>query len=520
MKKVYFLLCVVMTTLTISLFAQPGTLDTEFGAGGTVITDLGSIYDEATSMAIQPDGEIVAAGMYGNSYLVYDFALVRYNLNGSLDNSFGTGGIVTTDYNSSMDQTKSVIVQPDGKIVVAGYSIIAGDADFVVMRYNSNGTLDNTFNALGFVSANISFDDEAFAVARQNDGKIVIVGTTYVGICDEFVVIRLSSDGMIDGSFGPGGYVTTNMGGEVSVAASMAIQPDGKIIAAGYTMTSWICDFAMARYNPDGTLDNSFSSDGMLTTDLGSVNDHITSIILQPDGKIVAAGGCDDGSSHPDFALVRYLPDGTLDNSFGSSGLVITPVTPDNDWANSAMLQHDGKIVVAGETNNGTNSSSVLVRYLSNGSLDNSFGIGGIVITDMGTKQSRARGVALEPDGKIVTAGASFDMTDGDFALARYIADINHVGVLDFSEMKNSILIYPNPVQGEATLGYTLTQNEEVSICLTDMQGRILQSYLDREKQEAGTHEQTIILPERLPSGNYLLTISSLKGQMCIKIIK
>jgi len=521
MKRMKLVLTLLFFLLKAGSFAQPGTPDPEFGTNGIVITDLGSTSEVGRSLAIQPDGKIVVIGETGTGMYDYDFALVRYNTNGSFDNSFGTGGIVITDFNSTDDEARSVILQPDGKIVVAGYSYnLTGEKVFALARYNTNGTLDNTFSGDGKLTVYLNNDDEAQAVTIQNNGKIVIAGTTYDGSQQEFALLRFNTDGSTDNSFGTGGTVTTSFGGDFSVAMSLAIQPDGKIVVTGYAGNGIASDFALARYNPDGTLDNSFSSDGMLTTDFGTDYDYAYSMDIQPNGKILVAGHCYDGISSPDFALAQYNPDGSPDNSFGGNGKVITSVTPNIDEAYSIVHQPDGKIVVAGRTDDGVNSGFVLARYLPAGNLDISFGIGGIVISQIGTSFNWAYSAALDPDGKIVAAGLTMNGTDFDIAVVRYISGLNSVGVLDFSVLENSVLIYPNPVQENSTLGYTLTEREEISIRLIDMQGRVLQTYLACEKQEAGRHQQVIFLPNGLTAGNYLLTISSLKGQMCIKIMK
>jgi len=215
-----------------------------------VTTDFGGS-DYGFSVALQPDGKIVVAGYAGG-----DFALARYNSDGALDTSFGSGGKVTTDFGGSYHPDGfSVALQPDGKIVVAGYA----GGDFALARYNSDGALDTSFGSGGKVTTDFGGSDAGYSVALQPDGKIVVAG--YAGL--DFALARYNSDGALDTSFGTGGKVTTDFSGGRDVGYSVALQPDGKIVVAGYAGV----DFALARYNSDGALDTSFGSGGKVTTD-------------------------------------------------------------------------------------------------------------------------------------------------------------------------------------------------------------------------------------------------------------
>jgi uncharacterized delta-60 repeat protein len=212
-------------------------------------------------------------------------------------------------------------------------------------------------------------------------------------------------------------------------------------------------------------------------------------VSVQTDGKIISSG-CTYNGVDDDFALVRYNANGTLDNSFDGDGIVVTPLGAD-DWIFGMVLQTDGKSIVGGYTQNGVVSDFALVRYNTNGSLDTSFDSDGIVITDF-SSDDMAYGIALQPDLKIVAAGYAYNGTDEDFALARYISGLN-VGVVEFS-MDPQVLIYPNPVISSAILKYTLTDPEEISIKLLNMQGEIVQVITTNQMHEAGEHQQQILL--------------------------
>jgi len=401
-----------------------GSLDTSFDGDGKVTTAFGSASNYGYSVALQSDGKILLAG-YSYNGSNYDFAVVRYNANGSLDASFDGDGIVTTDFGSS-DYGYSIALQPDGKILVAG----CGGGDFAVARYNPNGSLDTSFDGDGKVTTPIgSSTDYGYSVALQPDGKIVVAGYSYNGSNNDVALVRYNADGSLDTSFDGDGKVTTPIGVSDDYGRSVAIQSDGKIVVAGYSYNGNDNDFALVRYNANGSLDTSFDGDGKVTTPFGSWYEYGYSVALQPDGKIVV-GGFAWGDSSYDFALARYNSNGSLDTSFDGDGKVVTPIGSSSDYGYSVTLQSDGKIVLAGETYNGSNYDFALVRYGADGSVDTSFGADGKVTTALGSADDSGRGVALQSDSKIVVAGYSYNGSDYDFALVRYQGGSPEITVL------------------------------------------------------------------------------------------
>ncbi len=406
----------------------PGGLDTTFGFTCKVTTAIGAGNDAASAVAIQSDGKIVAAG-YSYNGTDNDFALVRYNTDGSLDTSFNTNGEVTTAIGTGNDVASAVAIQSDGKIVVAGYSYNGTDNDFALVRYNTDGSLDTTFNATGKVTTAIGAgNDVAYAVAIQSDGKIVGAGYSYNGSDNDFALVRYNTDGSLDTTFNSTGEVTTAIGTGNDVAYAVAIQSDGKIVAAG---SSSFTDFALVRYNTDGSLDTTFNSTGKVATTISLSFSGASAVAIQSDGRIVAAGYSYNFSGGSDFALVRYSTDGALDTSFNTTGKVTTSFSLINDKANAIVIQSDGKIIAAGYTDNGnaynyTGSDFALARYTTDGSLDTSFNTTGKVTTSFESNfvgpgtSVYASAVAIQSDGKIVAAGYSYNGTENDFALVRY----------------------------------------------------------------------------------------------------
>jgi uncharacterized delta-60 repeat protein len=405
-------LTIVLTNLQIPAWAADGDLDTSFGGGDGIVTTLlaGTDDGESYSVVIQSDGKIVVAGYsWIDSTSRADFAVVRYNSNGTLDTSFGTSGVVTTDFGSS-SEIRSIAIQSDGKIVAAGFSA----DNFALVRYATNGTLDTSFGTSGVVTTDMGSSDGISSIAIQSDGKIVAAGFS----ANNFALVRYATNGTLDNSFGTGGVVTTNMGASDGIQ-SIALQSDNKIVAAGYSGDN----FAIARYDTTGNLDNSFDSDGKVITNLGPI-ESINSIAIQSDGKIVAAG-----YSGIDFAIARYNTNGTLDASFDTDGIVTTDIDSSDDGFNSVLLQSDGKIVAAGYTDNaGFSYLMAVARYNTDGSLDSTFNGDGIQTTAIGSSDDAATSIAIQTDGNIVVAGYSESGPNYKFALVRYLGSASSGG--------------------------------------------------------------------------------------------
>lgn len=467
-----------------------GSVDTSFGSGGKVISPTGIGDDLALSLQIQSN-HILIAGHASNG-LDSDFVLARYDLNGSPDSTFGTGGKITTDFGGGNDIAHAIAIQSDGKIVAAGESVVVSDKDVALARYDANGTLDLSFKMQGQQTLNL---ERASAIARtlaiQADGRIIAGGDSFDGEQNRFMLIRYGSDGQIDASFGEDGILTTFLdggnGGKIVIRpdgkifaagtlfqngdydfgvilydtdgtflgfssvgfgpgggsnndflAASALQPDGKLLVAGSTFVGNNYDFALARFDADENLDPSFGTNGKVITSIGQSDDVVNAIALQEDGKIVLAGHSIVGQI-TNFALARYNADGTPDTLFGTGGKILTPVGLSGiGVATSIRIQTDGKIIAGGYALHNNNFDFSLVRYNENGSLDSTFGVGGKVITVVDIGNDGLYDLTLQPDGKIVAAGFS-NVVDSDFALTRYYPN----GVLDTSFGQRGKVILP-----------------------------------------------------------------------------
>jgi uncharacterized delta-60 repeat protein len=383
--------------------AASGDLDTTFGRDGKVTTNFTTDYDFASSVAIQADGRIVAVGSAGTDCTCETFVLARYRPFGALDPTFGGDGKVTTHFDGG-GSAMAVAIQADGKIVVAGGARLSGR--FALARYDPDGSLDPTFSGNGKMTTDFP-GGYAFAsgVAIQSDGKIVAAGRTDY----RFALARYNPDGTPDPTFSGDGKMTTDFTGRGDGARSVVLQTDGKIVAAGFANSGQ--RFALARYEADGTLDPTFGADGKVTTNFTTGLDFASGVAIESDGKIVAAGSANDRAT---FALARYNLNGALDPTFGGDGKVTTNFTDDDDFASAMAIQADGKIVAAG-------SADVrfgLARYDPDGTLDGTFGGDGRVQTNFSQGPAVAFGVALQTNGKIVAAGGAGGRV---FALARYL---------------------------------------------------------------------------------------------------
>lgn len=323
---------------------------------------------------------------------------------GALDPTFGTGGLVTTDFAPTGNEiANDMVVQADNKILVTGMA----NSKLFVGRYNANGTLDATFGTGGKadMAVNGSAFNQGFALALQGDGKYVVAGVTtaYQGgnYDSDILVVRFNANGTLDRTFDKDGIVTTRFGSKTSEsAAAVLLQPGGKILVGGGASAAE--GFTLVRYNADGSLDTTFGSGGRRTYNLPGSYDALVSMAAQPDGKIVMVGQTDDTGNTGPLALLRVDANGTPDATFGNAGVVTTSVGSDLTQPHDLALDANGKIVVVGDSFvNGMGFRNFVVRYNSNGSLDTTFDGDGIQSSVRGL----ARSVALQADGKILTAG-------------------------------------------------------------------------------------------------------------------
>jgi uncharacterized delta-60 repeat protein len=506
MKTLIFLF---MSTLCLSLHpAWAQTLDNSFGMNGRVTTPVQGVIK---AIAAQSDGKLVAAG-YSSGNNQNHIQLIRYNNDGSLDNGFGTGGLVSTEV-SFYSSAEAVIIQPDGKILIGGTYHTGDFANIyhlLVARYLPNGTLDNTFGTNGLAMPEPGFSEELTDMVLQQDGKIVVGG----GFSDDismglqsFMVARFNANGSLDQSFGTSGITVTAIN-TTSQIVDIALQADGKIIAAGRSglydpNVDDYMDFTLARYTSQGLPDATFGTNGIVKTNvINSAPDILQSMILQPDGKIVAAGSY--GSKH---YMVRYIDNGSLDSPFGTNGIAVHTGIP----ARLHLARRsNGKLITAGAmVDDEGNSDFLLNGYLDNGTTDNSFGGNGTLRTDFPTaipegSEDYSNCIIVLNDGKFVLAGSA----DGRPALARYTTnDPTSVKTTNLTE--DNITIFPNPATQTLNIkwsGESKTLHTQLSLL------NILGQSMYNVPLLLKTGNNKVNIPN-LAAGNYILCITTDEGE-------
>jgi uncharacterized delta-60 repeat protein len=385
-----------------------GSLDATFGQGGLLTTSIGAGSAEVRALVLQSDGKLVAGGYSYDSHGNEDFTLARYTSSGTLDSSFGTGGIVQTTPPRGVNSTQifGLALQSDGKIVAVGQALVSSKKTTVteteVTRYNANGTLDTTFGTTGIVFAQLSSD----SVGVQSDGKIVVVGSQQ----GQAELIRYNSNGSLDTTFGSGGSV---LNASVAGAGHLVIQSDGKLlVAAGNPGVS------LARFLPSGQLDASFGTNGItsgnvppgFTSGIGTTN-----VVLKGDGTMFGIGR----SGYATLTIAHFSSGGQLDTTFGNAGWV---VNSNLAFAGPAAFASNGDLLLAGSSSQLYGADFAVEAFLPSGALDTTFGTNGLVTTDFGADDG-GRAIVVQSDGRIVVGGFTnaTPSTYYGFALARYL---------------------------------------------------------------------------------------------------
>jgi len=516
--KFIALICLLMMPLM--FFAQAGVLDQTFSGDGKLITAVGNGNDQAYGIACQSNGKIVLVGTSENNANT-DFAIVRYNADGSLDNSFSGDGKLILDIAGGNDEARAVVVLANGTLLISGYASVGNSIDFAIVLLSSDGKLLNTFSGDGKATVDFSgTDDYCYSMAVYND-KIYLGGSSITNSQEEFAVAVLLMNGLPDAAFDLDGKTTISVGAGPDYGRAIAIQSDGKIVMTGYTGADFNTDFATIRLMADGKPDPGFSQDGKTITDIGPNWERAFSVVVQQDQKIVVSGFTFNNTGD-DFALVRFLPDGSLDKSFNTDGIVVQGIGTRYDEGYAMMLQIDGKILVTGEAAQpSTDADFGLARFTEAGILDKTFSVDGSVITPMGNLMSEdvAYAIAIQADGKIVIAGEAENGTNLDFAVARYTSGLV-INTNEYESILEAARIVPNPVLDYFVLNFNLKENKTLSIDLINAEGKKLQSLFTNYQLAHGEHKLICKLNPDIPSGSYYVLIISGNQKQILEIVK
>jgi uncharacterized delta-60 repeat protein len=448
------------TNFLITRLRADGETDMSFSGDGRQDTDFGA--DESVqALALQPDSKILAVGSSDSGSEV-DFAIARYNPDGSLDYSFSSDGIDVAAVGNEADFAFDVAIQPGNEILIAGWSMVGNGVDYSVMRFLPDGSVDLSFAKRGkLLDCKPSGYSQFKATAVQKDGKIIAVGFANTGHDMQFAVARYNVDGSLDRGFADNGMRTINFGLATSLAYDVAIQPDGGIVVAGCAGGGNNYHIALARLNYDGSPDNSFNGNGRLLLDQNSIGLSIgqyARMTLQSDDKIVIAANIESPPSTGDIALVRCSSTGVLDPSFGNGGKVITNLGSSSDRVWDVLFQPDGKLVALGAFDYYDQSRAAVLRYNTNGTLDPSFGNEGLVITGVSGRRDAVFAGALQKDGKILAAGNITTNAGNDLLVLRY----NSNGSLDTSFSHTGKLVFDMSSTSEVLQALALQKDGKI----------------------------------------------------------
>jgi uncharacterized delta-60 repeat protein len=512
-------LLLLSSALALNVCGQAGGLDPDFGTGGIVNTPIGPGFDMGLAVAVQDDGKVLVGG-YSTSGITFinEFMLVRLNVDGTPDDSFGANGVVTTAISGMGDEAQGITIQPDGKIILVGMSFTGEDYDFSMARYNSDGSLDTTFSDDGKLTTELApGTDIATAVAVQDDGRIVVVGVVDNGPSDNFATVRYTADGELDADFGSGGIVNTGVGSFNEKAWAVRIQDDGMIVVGGESQNdNSDYDFAVVRYDTAGVLDPGFSGDGVAMIDLSGGDERARGLVIQPDGKIAAGGTSVNGGSYQ-MMVARLNTDGTPDNGWSFDGTATTTVGPGQQNARAMALQPDGKILLAGRAS-GANLEFTVVRFLDNGVADPAFQGDGSVTTPIGFFDAEGYAMALAPDGGILVSGYASNGGDNDLAVVRYLNDIS-VGIDQAAIDHVQAVVYPSVAAEEAILEFTLEAPGSWTGTLLDVQGRSVRTLFVQSTMALGVHRRTIDLSD-MAAGGYSVVLTNANERITVPLLK
>lgn len=509
MKKLSLLITLLITLLFPFLTnAQYGVLDPDFDADGIRSFEIGNLgVTRAYDVAVQQDGEIL---VLGETELPQPAGLssfiIRLFPDGSTDQSFGVNGAVALS-----GSLRQMTIQPDGKIVLVGAGEFNNTDAVAFVRLNgTDGSADASFGVSGAYYMPFPAGSNLWDVALQSDGKILAVGFTTESDTD-VLLVRLNQDGTADNTFSFDGVVKTDASG-IDLGSALVIGADGKITVAGATNN----DGLLIRYNVDGTLDNTFGNNGIAVQNLG-IGSSLFNDVVNGEGDKMYVCGWFNGGSNKSFLVAKFNTDGTPDESFGSLGYSLDDLSlNDDDEAMELIYQPDGRILVVGDAVV-LGSVGAMIRFNADGSYDQTFGNGGFVTTSIGVGNVY-EAVALQEDLRILTVGRSITQTfDEQGSVVRYTSGMN-VGIGEVDAYIGSTLIYPNPITDNSiTVEYELKSNETVSIELYDLAGKQISVLQSATEEKANSYQKTLSLPT-LSVGNYLLKLNTDKGAVSVKI--
>lgn len=487
--------------------AQPGTLDLTFGIGGAVLTQLSGDSDEARAIAIQEDGRIVV-GCYTPTE-GGDMVVMRYLENGDPDDSFGASGMVTVPFGPGADLLNALKIQADGKIVIVGTTVVDGQRDIAVARYNTNGTLDDAFNDDGLANYTVDLgfvthctNEFAHDILLRPDGRMVVTGYCETNnTSDWFITLGLTPSGAVDnaGFHAPDGFHIRDFGQDEmdDQAFASVLRADGSIVQCGMSVGNAGNDFVITQFDATGA----YSNNDYTRRDMGSATDAATSVVELPGGRLVLVG-----RTGGDWGLAGFTPSGAFDPTFGNGGQVVLSVGSFFNSVGKAIHQPWDKILAVGGSGDTFSDSQVtLLRFLFDGTLDPTFDTDGIVRTFIQGASASAQCVALQADGKIVVAGWGVENEDGAVMVARFENDFT-TAVTDHRSAPDGPTVFPVPFSNAFTLLHTSPGGP---FSVHNALGRTVIT-------GTTTSERTVVRTDGLAPGTYVVRV----GEVVLHVVK
>lgn len=506
---------IALMILCININAQQaGDLDITFGGDGKVeFQNTG--YHPGVGIAIQPDQKIVRAGTAPHATLGVCAQLVRYMPDGTLDESFGTGGVtqgIVTVQSTTWAQNNTLEMLPNGKLIMTSSRIANTSLGLYVSRFNSDGSVDPDFGDGGTATYQVfnSGDDYSHSMTVQPDGKVIVVGQgqSFSGVSFQMCAIRLLSNGELDESFADEGIFTYNHGTSDDRIMDVALQSDGKIILAGNSTYSGYGTNIVMRLTQDGVVDETFATDGIFeyssTSNVGY--EYANAVCIGAQDEIHITGhAAEVANGRTDLMVLKLTPDGEFDTNFGEGGSLVLHLGDDWDYGEDILLDEEGRILVSCTHYTHDYIGGLILRFLPDGELDNSFGDEGTA--SVGGSYMRAENIRLQADGKIVM-GAWDRIIQGNnsyYQTIRVLADGTSNVAEDFA---NQLLLYPNPACDK--LFIQTYANSPISVELFNAQGMLLEKF-QNQRQLSVSH---------LPGGVYFLSVQSDSNKKTFRFVK
>lgn len=473
MKKITVL--IVCLLLQHHLIAQEGELDISFNGNGKFILENKNSDEEILAAAMQADGKLLAVGtISGNKD---EILAVRLDVSGNPDLKFGSQGQVKTDFGTTDSEGLAVAVQPDDMVLIAGNAVNSGSRGLGMVRLQSDGALDLSFGVNGKVFFPMSQSSTNFSFVSTTSGGKILVG----GRIDQsgFVaaLMQFNSDGTPDYSFGDSSLATIKNPGTGLTIERYLMRKDGGVQGVGYTYLNGSRAFVIVQFQADGQPESSFGSNGITIINFPD-DANGNALAIQGDGKVVAGGYVEvNGDDH--FGLIRLLPDGTLDQSFGVNGKVSTPILNDDAEITAVHVLGDGKIIAAGEARGLWHQDFAVARFSASGTLDKTFSYDGFNTKNIGTGNDYVHTAILQPNGRLVVFGSSFNtystgsQDSYDFAAARFLGGQGSIGVDEIQGSNDGWSIYPNPANAWVYFDFE-EPIQKLNMSLIDQRGAIV----------------------------------------------